>query len=367
MAMFTGPSTAPAASKAESKGRLVQRIPWLWRDVLARTRLPLWLLSLLVFFIGYSGCLLLALIAGELPQLVRDARWLILFGLPAFAALTLGYTPHAMARLWTNMRPWLANSEQEIANFQTITLRMLTPFFWLAAALLGGFVLFWAFVDPQQTWHGEFAHPEILRLIPVLAAPFYAYFGGGAVSIAGVGLGLWAYRIGHGLEFKPGFILQGSKTALQPFNQLLWIVWGTITLPVILTLVFLTAVDAEKWSPRAFQVVSPAILIVQWAVPLAIVVLTIVVPQLFMNRLLVAKKALELQRLRLELDEAAKPPATHDAFDVLQRIQRHQHLVHQYHDLRSFTPTLVGTRFVIQIAISVIGIVLPRVLQRLAG
>lgn len=103
---------------------------------------------------------------------------------------------------------------------------------------------------------------------------------------------------------------------------------------------------------------------VQFIIMGGIALPTLVLPQLLMNRLLAGEKARELQSLRSELQEAATPPHERDAFEVLQRMQRHQHLLHEIQEAKAFVPSLVDTRFALQIGTSMTGIVLANVVLR---
>ncbi|MBI4282710.1 MAG: hypothetical protein HY672_04420 [Chloroflexi bacterium] len=85
---------------------------------------------------------------------------------------------------------------------------------------------------------------------------------------------------------------------------------------------------------------------------------TLVLPQLFMNRWLARQKAEELQFLESELTEVASLPKTGDSLEALPRLLRHQHLVYQAQQVRSFTATLPDANFVINVATSVAVIVI---------
>ena len=349
-------TTRAPANVVPIRRSLAARIPWLWYDyVVSRVPLPLWALSLLLFAVLYGFALLLALIAGEVPQFVRDIRYLFMLLMPAFGSFALGYIPRTMALLWAGIRPWLANTEEQIAALQTTTPDLLSRFFWPCVVIIGTVVVPYT-IPGGDPWARDYAHPGIIEKVSLLAAPFLIYFIGALFAIASIGLGLLAHRLSRAADFMRGFILHGGKAALQPFNALLWVVWGTFTLPFILMVVVLIAVD-----PTSTDELADA---VQYLVMVAMVVPTLVVPQLFINRLLAREKAEELRALRAELEEAAAPPQTRDTFEVLQRMQRHQHLLHEIQEMKAFVPTLVDTRFVIQIGTSFTAILLANVALR---
>ncbi len=333
-----------------------QRIPWLWYDyVVSRVPLPLWLLSVVFFAVLYVLGLVPAIIAGEVPQFVRDIRYLLLPPLPTFGSFAIGYMPGALNRFWESIRPWLANSKEQIGALEAATPDLLSRFFWLGVLVMALVTAPYA-IPGGDPWARDYAHPNIIEKATLLNTPFLIYFGGALFSVASIGLSMFARQLGRAIEFKRGFILHGGKAALQPFNALLWTIWGTFTFPLILMIVVLVAADPTSTDEPldAVQFIVIGIM----ALP------TLVLPQLFMNRLLAREKAGELLALSQELQEAATPPAERDTFEVLQRMQRHQHLLHEIQEAKAFTPTLVDTRFIFQIGTSFSAILLANVALR---
>lgn len=338
---------------------ILQRIPWLWYEyVVARARLPLRAICLILFAITYGIGALIAFRAGILPRYLGDYPSLVNFALPALAAYTLGYAPRALDYFWRNIRPWLANSEEEITTLQAAAPNLLMRFFWVGMVIAGGGTALYAFF-PQEPSIGTATLPEIFRDITLLAAPFMGYFFGGAISVATFGLGLFARSIGQDLDLKEGFVVQGGKSALQPFNWLLWVVWATFTLPLIVSTLLSFAIQ-----PAATDPLFITINLITIAVVVVFTIPTIVVPQLFMNRFLAREKTEELKALQRELGEVADFPAPQDPSVALPRLIRHQHLVYQIQQVQSFTPTLVDARFVVQIGTSVVVILIANIVMR---
>lgn len=352
-----GPSsTYKIAWGSATGGRtLAQRIPWLWYDyVVLRMPVPLWVLSCLIFALVYGYSILMAALAGELSHFLGDPRWLVFGILPAGTAYTLGTIPRAVERFWQNIRPWLADPDQKIAAYQAATPTVLMRFFWPIALFFSVVVGINVYVELPGNWAQDYAHPQLLASGALFGAPFVGYFFGGAASVATCGLGLFAYRLRRTLDLKPGFILLGGKAVLQPFNHLLATIWLTVALPVVVFLIL----DAPT---------SGTLFILYFAQAFPVVLLTVpslVVPHLFMNRLLAHEKGRELSALRRELEEVAAVPTSRDVFEVLERIHRHQHLVYQIQKAEGFTPTLVDMRLLLQIATSIAGILLANILLR---
>ena len=88
------------------------------------------------------------------------------------------------------------------------------------------------------------------------------------------------------------------------------------------------------------------------------------VPQLFMNRLLSREKAEEVSALRLELADATKLSDEAHTEEILRQILRHQHIASELGRAEAFAPTLIDTRFIVQIAVSVTAIFLANLLLR---
>ena len=334
-----------------------QRIPWLWHDyVVAQTRVPPWALSLLLFVFLYGASFTLAAIDGVLPQFLRDYRWLVPTALPAVSSFTVGYTLRALDRFWRGARPWLADSEEELAAFWAATRDQLMRFFWPPAVIMFIFMTqFGIFLDAPGNWARDYAHFAALRGGPLLSAPFMAYFVGGIFSVTGIGLGVFVRRIQTHLDLKRGFILQGGKQVLRPFNDLLWVIWG-ISLVVATLVVFLSLTSTGG----PFELMS----LLGFAILTAIMLPMIVVPQLFMNRWLAQEKAQELRALRGELEEAVLIPETASPVEAMRHLVSHQHLLHQIQRVEAFTPTLVDARFVLQISTSFSAILLANVALR---
>lgn len=357
----TGPVTAPtgAYSGPNARRSWARRVPWLWHDyVVSRTSLPLWSLALLIFLFLYIASITLAAMDGVLPQFLRDMRYLATSAIPAVTSIALGYAPRALDRFWQGLKPWLANPDDELLAFHAATRDQFARFFWPPVLLLFIFMAQWAFFpDAPGNWARDYPHVAALQAYPILVAPFMAYFVGGIFSMAGVGPSVFIHRMQAHLDLKRGFILQGGKAVLRPLNDLLRTTWTVFAIAVLLVVFTSTPLSGTAMSGLNFLSLAMALLL---GVPV------IIVPQVFMNRWLTQEKAQELHALHTELEEAAAPLETRDTFEVLRRMQRHQHLLHQVHRVEAFTPTIVDARFALQIATSFTAIVLANVLLRTA-
>src|SRR6266571_1706260 len=269
-----------------------QRIPWFWHDsVVSSSPLPLKTFAALVFLAVYGVAAFFALLSGDLYRFLTDPRFLVPAVSASLSSYVVGYVPRAMGVLWTSLTPWLGNPE-ELAAFQTAIPALLMRAFWIFAVVILGLFSQWLFVE--DPWVRDFMRPDIFHLAYVIQAAAVAYFMGGAAAIATVGLGLFTHRAARVLDLKRGFVLHGGKRALQPFNQLLWVLWVLFALPTIVGGLVNVATSGPAFSSVAWA---------SFAVLLAL--LSIVVPQLLMNQLLAKEKAQEVQALRAELAETA--------------------------------------------------------------
>jgi hypothetical protein len=87
--------------------------------------------------------------------------------------------------------------------------------------------------------------PPTFRKIGLFAIPFYVYFVGCALPLVAWGPGLFAKWARSALRLKPGFCYSDAKDALQPFNQLLWVIWTSAILPLVALVFISIAVGAE--------------------------------------------------------------------------------------------------------------------------
>jgi hypothetical protein len=313
------------------------------------------MLSALVFAGVYGVGVLVSFLSGDLQRFLNEPRYLwppISAGLSSFA---LGRLPRAIGDLWTKWAPWLANPDVELIAFQAAIPGLLTRGFWLIALLVLG--LYGQYLFMEDPWAIGILRPDIYRFIYVIWAPTVAYFAGGAGAVAAFGLGAFAHHAAKVLDLKRGFILGRGKAALQPFNQVLWMLWGLTVLPILAFGLLNGLVNVTTGGGTLDQFV--------WAaVEAVLVVISIVVPQRQMNHLLEREKAEELRLLREELADASIVPGGASTQEAVQALVRHQHLLYQIEEAKAFVPTLVDTRFAVQIGISVTAIVAANVALR---
>jgi hypothetical protein len=330
------------------------RIPWLWHDyVVEKTGVPLWLLCLLLFLLLHGWAITLAGSAGHLSQFLGDLRWTILTVAPALGAFILAYTPAALTRFWQNLRPWLADTEAEIAALEEATPKLVMRFFWPYFVTVTFFMGVFSFLGTDAGWFQDYPDLGALRYVPLSTAPFVGYFVGGALAIASGGLGMFAQSL-HRRDLRGGFILEGGKAALRPFNQLLWAIWGIFTVPTIF-IMLLSVLDQS--GAGVIGTASGVTLFVMLGA-------TIIMPHLFMNQWLAQEKAQEVRSLRRALREAADIPSGSPTEDILRQMHRYQDITQRLQEARSFSPTLIDSRLVIQVSTSVVGIVAANVLLR---
>ncbi len=330
------------------------RVPWLWVEITRKAPgaplLPAILLGLGV----YGLSLLYAAWYHDVTGLLRDPFWPFIPALTATGALTMALTPPAVARLSANMAPWLAEP-RSAASLARESERLVARIFWPIVALrLAGQVAY-TLLPPADVTGLPFSnrHP-LINLLPGIV---FVYFFGGSAAIGTFGLGILARHLSR-MELKRGFILGDGKATLQPFNQMLWMVWGTFALPVVAGSALALRVASASGEPlRMVDLLSTGI-------ALFLLVPTIVGPQLWMNRLLAKAKARELRSLREEMKVTADTSGLTEPSELLRRIVRQQQLVHDIQQVQSFTPTLVDVRLVLQIGTSASASLLGTVLLR---
>jgi len=348
---------SPRRTAVARRYRVHQRIPWLWHDyVVTRTGVPLWLLCLLLFLLLHGWVVALAASAGHLSWwflLLGDLRWTILTVAPAMGAFVLAYAPGALTRFWQNLRPWLANTEAEAAALEEATPKLVMRFFWPYFLTVTFFMGIFSFLGEDVGWFRDYPDLGALRYVPLSTAPFVGYFVGGALALASSGLGMFAQSLRR-LDLREGFMVEGGKAVLQPLNQLLWTIWGIFTVPTI----FIMLTSAFDGSDA--EVFGTAIGVTLFVTLGA----TIIVPHFFINQWLAQEKTQEVRSLRRALREAADVPSGSHAEDILRQMHRYQDLSQRLQEARSFTPTLIDARLVIQVATSVVGIIAANVLLR---
>jgi hypothetical protein len=207
--------------------------------------------------------------------------------------------------------------------------------------------------------YAEAGIPHVSRIVNALSIPFFAYFVGGAASVAGLGLALFVRQMTT-LPLKAGFITHAGKGPLQAFNALLWEAWGTFALPILAA----SLVAQAPVSPSQGNATLVALNAVTVAVVLILVIPTVVFPQVLMNRWLARHKAGELRQVRERLEETAAPPEHASADEVSRRLLYHLHMTQQMQQIQGFVSTLVDARFVAQIGTSITAAILANILLR---
>ena len=122
-----------------------------------------------------------------MTRYVRDLRWL-LAALPAFGAVTVGYLPRVLDRLWASLRPWLSEPERTLLQCRSEAPRLLTRYFWVGMLMWAAFAVAFVFIDHRYTWVSIYSRPDVLKYGFVIVAPFFGYFVGGPAAVAGAGL-----------------------------------------------------------------------------------------------------------------------------------------------------------------------------------
>lgn len=343
----------------------LDRIPWLWHEaVVMRVPVPPWAMSLAIFLFFYGTSLLAASWAGDVAAFLKDPSWIVLYTLPAAASLLTSHAPRAILGMWDHARPWLSNPEAEIARAVQATPPMLMRLFWpsyVSWTLLN--MQAWAAgigPIPHPPWTEPYPHPEAFRYYAMLMAPTASYFMAGATSIGLLGLTLVARQFCGTWKLKQGFVLGGGKAALRPFNQLVWLTWAAVSLPFLLVLLVQATISGWREAPAlaALDYTISCLLFV------TVLFTAVIRPQGHMSRLLASEKSRELRALDAEMQELAAVPPGADVVEALRRMQRYNHLAFQCQRIMAFVPTLIDSRFVLQIGMSTTAIILANLLLR---
>lgn len=342
-------------------------LPWLWSRWAGKSTGRLAAISLGIFVYCFLLGLAGAAATGGVYLYVRDMAWLFGNVFVAGGAFALGYAPKGVERFFASLRPWLANSQEEITAMEKATLQLLFRAVWpLTILLLVVAAANGAAKDPRYSSAGL---DNLYVWMNLSGSPTYAFFGGGAAAVAIFGLSAVAYRLRR-FDLKPGFIVQNGKAALQPFNQLLWVVWGAYAFPAILTVAFFIGgtTNAQGLDRQQVQVITLGSL----AFIAILIIPGVVLPQFLMHRWLSKQKTEEVKRIRGELQATATLPDNPEAVDVQARVLRHHHLLYELQQAQAFQPMLTDARFFIQIAGSILlaiasNILLPMLASRLTG
>ena len=328
------------------------RLAWFWTDVIGR-RAP-WVgyaAGLAVGVLSYAISLALAWRGGEARTFLADPRWLVGDLIVGLCAIQLVIVPRAIERLWDSLGPLLADPANELPRLRAATRRLLARCFPYAAIVWLGFVAMWV---ANGSWGEHFRDERLavaLNLISGLV--FVVYFQAGAASFSTIGLWLLVRRLAKDTEFRPGALVAAGRTALKPFNQILWRAW-LFSLVIVLLVGLVTA-------PPTGRVVRVEDVFL-WIV-IAILMALVFSAQRAMNGLLSRERTRDLTTLRKDID-LERQAATGESIDVLRSLHRVQILLHDLRRAETFSPTLVDTHFVVQISLSVSATLIANVLLR---
>jgi len=336
---------------------VLQRVPWLWHDKIAtRVKLPIWLQAMLLFCVLYAACAGAALYAGVILEFLWDRNWPITLGLIAFSAYVMGKTPLGVEKLWSGITPWLANTNQEIAAFHQQTRKSLMRIFWPIALVFIVITLPFSFLTPGAQ-EGSAYELFDSRLNTVLI-PFVMYFLGGSSALCTFGICAFTWRMNRNLVLKTGFIFKDGKKSLAPFNRILWQIWGTFSIPLIMGVILL-----EYATPGKMGDWVSILNVITFGVVLSLTLPTILLPQHSMNKWLRKLQQNELDELNKQLERAAEPVTDGDTHELLLRMHRYHHIDHQIQRAIAFSPTLVDLNFVIEIGSRVFFIIIAMLLR----
>ncbi len=358
------PSSRSAGRAERSPAPVQPALAWLWYNaVVARTRAPLWVLCLGIFLVTHLLAVLSGWAAGDIRRVTLGPQaipWVGSSLLVALCAFVVGYAPRALDRVWDGVRPWVTNTEEEIAQMRAEAPRLLTrPFLWSLAFWVAVFIgLFFLPPEDNPFWQG-YPHPEWFKPYEAQQIVLQGYLFGAATAIA-LGLGFFTRFLSGRLRLTADFIQRGGAVGLRPVNQLVRRVWLTFTLPfLVFALVSIAFATAGGESVTETYALFSTLSYVGIG---AIVVVTFFVPQLFVNHLLGQQKERELRALHHEMEETAAFPKDGDPMAAVPRLLRYQHLTHRRATVEEFVPTLVNTEQLVELGATIGGVILLHVL-----
>lgn len=340
----------PGASLPRGPSPL-KRLPWLWYDlIVTRTAAPFWVPSVVLLALLVLGGLLVSAAGGQLREAVGEPRFWLGRAYPALCSLAIGYAPEAISRLIANLGPWLERPDDELAELQQEMSYDLTRFFWIGGMISAAVVFWFAFIDPADL--NISMNRETFRNLQLFDLPFYTYFCGSATPVLTWSGGLLIRRL-RSLHIKPGFILNGGKQTLSPFNQLLVVVWVACVLPMSLIVIVALAKGIGDVGAIVYSVVF-----------LAASVVIVFLPQLLMSEWLHQLRDRDLAWLRRQVEETAAASDNKDAVEMQRALLRYNLLIFHIDQVRASSVTLIDLKFVIQVATSMTAILVANVLLR---
>jgi hypothetical protein len=328
-------------------------LPQAWHAFVERqTLLHAWQASLAVGLLLYGTSLGLALAFGEAANFLEDPRWPTAHVTIAASAYYTVWLNRTLQRMWTGLGPWLANGEGEVAELQRRCPAILYRYALPIAVVLFAFSATWVLAG---SWSENFDNPDLARALIALQTPLLSYFGANGIALSTVGMFSMVRCLASNLSFKPGFILHGAKAALRPLYQMQSGTW-LYTLVIVALAVIGTAPlfnrSGFRWDDLAF-----------W---LAIVVFYafMAAANVALNPCLTREKAKEVARLRSEIEATAEGAGEVAPAAAMQRVVQAQLQLHDLAKAEAFNPSLVDLRFVIQVSLSVTGVLISNVLLR---
>jgi hypothetical protein len=333
--------------------RFIQKFPWLWVDlVVARINLPPWLLSIGLFSVLFICGSIISLVAGEPVGFLLDIRRIIVFSLPAFASFNITIVRQNIKKLETGLKPWIASPDADIEVFWAKTPLWLMRGFWFFAliwlAIIPSLYLFMHNIVNQGSppVSGVAAPPRTIAHVGLFMAPIVAYFMGSVTAIATMGLATLAHNLRAGLDLKEGFVLRGAKEVLRPLTHLFWVTWFTIALPLLL----IGTLAVTSGNLTSGRIPLNPMDIIPLALVAVILILAVVVPQIFINRFLGKEKQEAVDNIRAQIDQAITVGEGESREDILLNMHRFQSLIYREEKVYKFSPTMIDTKFLIQLA-----------------
>ena len=344
--MRTLSSPVPGGTRDRAPGPF-ERAAWWWPDLIAsHSRAVAVLLCLAPGALLYGMTGLGAARAGSLEAL---GDGIVLAGSAGLivGAAALARLPGRTASVAAGLRPWLANGD-EMELQPALSSRRLLRFFW--PGVVFGFLL-----QAPHLFTGSPLQAYGLdnRWAQLLFALLFGYFVGGAIGIVAPGLTLYVRSIERNVRLRRDFLFKGGKSGLLPLNGLILSAWLTFTAPFFVLGTLATARRGQVNGVSPWEIVSELVII-------GVTLTTVILPHLFINRLLRDQKSRELSEVRTALEDAAIPEPAEQPVQAVQRLIRHQHLVERLHETQAISASMIDTKSLWEIGWGVAGMVLVK-------
>jgi hypothetical protein len=302
-----------------------------------------------MFAMLYAAGAALAAAFGELGTYLRDPRWASSQLISALCSVQLVGLTRDVDRIWNGLEPWLATPPDDVARLRREVRPMLARHVVPSALVWVAFTTIWIV---KNSWGEAFADRRLPTLLNIIDGAFLAYFLGVTITF---NIGAWRMlrRMASTLAFSPELFLAGGSGALKPVRRMFWHAWL-----FFLVIDKLTSVGTTPLASGTIRVEDLPI----WFI-VGVVLAIRLSAQAAMTRLIATERQRVLSDLHSRLSEERRAANT-GASDTPVASRRVQILIRDVDAVERFSPALIDTRAVVQIALSVAATLIANVMVR---